>query len=134
MRRARRGLFSASRGSRPEQGDAVHARFEQEDLFRCVRGLRFFCWFAIALLAFSAFNAYLEAPDLFPKLLRIRAASMCLIAGVLFLLSTPMGRRRPRELALVFVLITALTFHALALAAPAQASVQYDRIDRKSVV
>jgi PAS domain S-box-containing protein len=129
MRRARRVLSSASRGSRSEQGDVVRARFEQEDLFRCVRGLRFFCWFAIALLAFSAFNAYLEAPDLFPKLLRIRAASMCLIAGVLFLLSTPMGRRRPRELALVFVLITALTFHALALAAPAQASVQYDRMN-----
>ncbi len=54
---------------------------------------------------------------------------MCLIAGVLFLLGTPLGRRRPRELALVFVLITALTFHALALAAPAQASVQYDRMN-----
>src|SRR5262249_51856591 len=127
MRRARQARSSPSRGS--EQGVVVREHFERAGLLRCARGLRFFCWFAIALLAFSAFNAYLEDPDLFPKLLRIRAASMCLIAGVLFLLSTPMGRRRPRELALVFVLITALTFHALALAAPAQASVQYDRMN-----
>ena len=128
MRRARGALSSAGRGPAPH-GDVVRERFEHEGLVRCARGLRFFCWFAIALLAFSAFNSYLEDADLFPVLLRIRAASVCLIAGVLFLLGTPLGRRRPRELALVFVLITALTFHALALAAPAQASVQYDRMN-----
>jgi PAS domain S-box-containing protein len=126
MRQAR---SSTRRGSGSAHGDVVRERFEQEGLLRCARGLRFFCWFAIVLLAFSAFNTYVEDPALFPKLLRIRAASMCLIAGVVFLLGTPMGRRRPRELALVFVLITALTFHALALAAPAQASVQYDRMN-----
>ena len=129
MRRARQALSSASRGPGSEHGDLVRERFEHDGLISCERGLRFFCWFAIVLLAFSAFNSYLEEADLFPKLLRIRAASACLIAGVLFLLGTPMGRRRPRELALVFVLITALTFHALALANPAQASVQYDRMN-----
>jgi two-component system, LuxR family, sensor kinase FixL len=128
MRRARGALSSAGRGTSAD-GTVVRERFEHEGLVRCARGLRFFCWFAIALLAFSAFNSYLEDADLYPVLLRIRAASVCLIAGVLFLLGTPLGRRRPRELALAFVLITALTFHALALANPTQASVQYDRMN-----
>jgi PAS domain S-box-containing protein len=107
----------------------LRERFQYEGLVRCRRGLRLFCWLAIALLAVSAVNSYVDERALFPVLLRVRVASMGLIAGVLFLLGTRLGRRRPRELALLFVLITGLTFHALALAAPAQAGVQYDRMN-----
>src|SRR5262249_54773074 len=87
------------------------------------------CWLAIALLAVSTFNSYVEERDLFPALLRVRVASICLLAAVLVVLGSGLGRRRPRELALLFVLIVGLTFHALALVAPAQAGVQYDRMN-----
>src|SRR5262245_139122 len=71
----------------------------------------------------------MEERVLFPVLLRVRLASACLIGVLLVLLWTPLGRRRPRELALLFVLVLGLTFHALAVAAPAQAGMQYDRMN-----
>jgi two-component system, LuxR family, sensor kinase FixL len=129
VRHGRRTLWGADRLPGLEHTDVVRERFHEEGLVRCGRGLRLFCWLAIALLAVSALNSYVEEPDLFPALLRVRVATMCLVAGLLVLLGSGLGRRRPRELALLFVLIVGLTFHALALVAPAQAGVQYDRMN-----
>src|SRR5262245_53721547 len=105
--------------------DAVRERFEIEGLARCRQGARFFCWFAIALLGLSALNSYADGPDAF----RIRLATIGMLAIVLFLLGSRLGRRRPRELTLLFVLVMGVMFHALALALPAQASEQYDRMN-----
>jgi PAS domain S-box-containing protein len=124
-----RSLVRPARRVRFRPGDSLLERFRSEGLVRCARGLRLFCWLAIALLAVSALNSYVEEPDLFPALLRVRVASMCLVGVVLVVLNTGLGRRRPRELALLFVLIVGLTFHTLALTAPAQAGVQYDRMN-----
>ena len=133
LRRARRvvssAVSSAARQPRIRHNDVLRDRFQFEGLLRCNRGTQLFCWLAIALLGVSLVNSYVEEKDLFPVLLRIRVTSMCLLAGVILLLNSRFGRRRPRELALLFVLITGLTFHALALAAPAQAGVQYDRMN-----
>jgi PAS domain S-box-containing protein len=128
LRRARRAVSSAADPTVRSDGD-LRERFLSEGLGRCARGLRIFCWLAIALLSVSAANSYVEEPEFFAALLRVRVASMLLIVVVLGLLRTRAGRRRPRELALLFVLITGLTFHALALTAPAQAGVQYDRMN-----
>ena len=128
LRRARRAVSSAADPTVRSDGD-LRERFLSEGLGRCARGLRIFCWLAIALLGVSAANSYVEEPELFVALLRVRVASMLLIVVVLGLLRTSAGRKRPRELALLFVLITGLTFHALALTAPAQAGVQYDRMN-----
>jgi PAS domain S-box-containing protein len=128
-RRARRTAFTALRRPRFQHDDTLRRSFQRDGLARCRRGARLFCWFAIALLGVSAIGSYMDEPDLFPALLGIRVASICLLAGVLFLLGSRVGRRRPRELALLFVLITGLTFHGLALAEPAQAGMQYDRMN-----
>ena len=129
MRHARLVASSPLRRADVHHADALRERFRQDDIVRCRRGVQLFCWLAITLLALSAFNSYVEEPVLFPALLRIRLVSMCLLGVVLVLLGTGFGRRRPRELALVFVLVLGLTFHALAVAAPAQAGVQYDRMN-----
>jgi PAS domain S-box-containing protein len=128
LRRARRAVSSAADPAVGSDGD-LREWFLSEGLARCARGLRIFCWLAIALLGVSAANSYVEEPELFGALLRVRVASMVLLVVVLGLLRTRPGRKRPRELALLFVLVTGLTFHALALAAPAQAGVQYDRMN-----
>jgi two-component system, LuxR family, sensor kinase FixL len=128
LRRARRAVSSAADPAVSSDGD-LRERFLSEGLGRCARGLGVFCWLAIALLGVSAANSYVEEPELFSALLRVRVASMLLLVVVLGLLRTRPGRKRPRELALLFVLITGLTFHALALTAPAQAGVQYDRMN-----
>jgi two-component system, LuxR family, sensor kinase FixL len=128
LRRARRAVSSAADPTVRSDGD-LRERFLSEGLGRCARGLRIFCWLAIALLGVSAANSYAEEPDVFAALLRVRVASMLLLVVVLGLLRTRAGRKRSRELALLFVLITGLTFHALALTAPAQAGVQYDRMN-----
>ncbi len=129
VRRVRRTLSTAARHRRSRHDAAVRRMFQRDGLVRCRRGARLFCWLTIAMLCVSAVGSYLDEPELFPALLRVRAASVCLLAGVLFLLGSRLGRRRPRELALLFVLVTGLTFHGLALAAPAQAGMQYDRMN-----
>jgi PAS domain S-box-containing protein len=129
LRRARSTVSSAGRLASLQYADALRERFHEEGLARCARGLRVFCWLAIALLTVSALNSYVEEPVLFRALLRVRVASMCLLAGLLVLLASRFGRRRPRELALLFVLVVGLTFHALALVGPAEAGVQYDRMN-----
>ncbi len=107
----------------------LRARFEDDGLARCRRGTRFFCSVSIAVLGLSAINSFGEAPEIFRALLRVRLAAVGLLAGLIFLLGAPVGRRRPRALALLFVLVTGLMFHALALADPAQAGEQYDRMN-----
>src|SRR5262245_4424330 len=109
--------------------DAVRERFEIDGLARCRQGARFFCWFAIALLGLSALNSYAEGPGTFHTVVRVRLAAIGMLAAVLFLLGSNLGRRRPRELTLLFVIVMGVTFHALALAMPAQASEQYDRMN-----
>jgi two-component system, LuxR family, sensor kinase FixL len=128
LRRARRVVSSAADPAVGSDGD-LRERFLSEGLEHCARGLRIFCWLAIALLGVSAANSYIEEPEVFGALLRVRFASMILLVVLLGLLRTRPGRNRPRELALLFVLVTGLTFHALALTAPAQAGVQYDRMN-----
>jgi len=128
LRRARRVVASAADPAVGSDGD-LRERFLSEGLDRCARELWIFCWLAIALLGVSAANSYVEEPELFGALLRVRFASMILLVVILGLLRTRPGRKRPRELALLFVLVTGLTFHALALTAPAQAGVQYDRMN-----
>ena len=108
--------------------DAARERFEIDGLARCRQGARFFCWFAIALLGLSALNSYAEGPGVFHTVVRVRLAAIGMLAVVLFLLGSPLGRRRPRELTLLFVLVMGVTFHALALAVPSEASEQYDRM------
>src|SRR5262249_18060544 len=88
VRHGRRAIWSADRLPGFEPPDVVRARFREEGLARCARGLRLFCGLAIALLAVSAFNSYVEEPALFPALLRVRATTMCLLAGLLVLLGT----------------------------------------------
>jgi len=127
--RARRAVSGAAWPGRRREGAALRDRFQSAELVRCGRGVRLFCWLAIALLAVSAVNSYFQEPALFVTLLRIRTASACLVGVLLALLRSRLGRRRPRELALLLVLVLALTFHALALADPGQADVQYDRMN-----
>src|SRR5262245_40017930 len=129
VRRARRAVSGAVRHPRFGHDTALRERFQYEGLVRCRRGVRLFCWLAIALLAVSAVNSYFQEPQLFLALLGVRVASMVVLGIILSLLASRLGRRRPRELALLFVLTLGLTFHALALAAPAQAGVQYDRMN-----
>jgi two-component system, LuxR family, sensor kinase FixL len=129
LRRARHTVSGAVRPLASPHEDAVRRRFEYDELVRCRRGARFFCWFAIALLGLSALNSFAEEPEVFRAILRIRIATVCLLGVVLFLLGSRLGRRRPRELALLFVFIMGLMFHALAVAVPAQAGEQYDRMN-----
>src|SRR5262249_6390927 len=83
----------------------------------------------IALLGLSVLNSYSEGPEVFHTVVRIRLAAIGMLAVVLFLLGSNLGRRCPRELTLLFVLVMGITFHALALALPSQASEQYDRMN-----
>ena len=107
----------------------MRERFEIDGLARCRRGTQLFCWFAIALLGLSALNSYTEETEIFHAMLRIRVATMGLLVALIAVLGSRIARRRPRELALLFVFIMGLMFHALAVAAPAQAGEQYDRMN-----
>jgi two-component system, LuxR family, sensor kinase FixL len=128
VRRAR-DLLSSIAPPPDVRDDGVRERFDIEGLARCRQGARFFCWFAIALLGLSALNSYAEGPDIFRMAVGVRLAAIGMLGVVLLLLGSPLGRRWPRELTLLFVLVTGVTFHALALAVPAEASEQYDRMN-----
>src|SRR5262245_32891330 len=94
-RRVRRAVSGAAWHARPRAGAALRDRFQSAELVRCRRGVRLFCWLAIALLAVSALNSYFQEPALFPMLLRIRTASAGLLGVLLLLLRSRLGRRRP---------------------------------------
>jgi len=129
LRRARLVVSAPARPCDPQHEDAVRERFEIDGLARCRRGTQLLCWFAIALLGLSALNSYTEETEIFHSMLRIRVATMGLLVVLIAVLGSRIGRRRPRELALLFVFIMGLMFHALAVAAPAQAGEQYDRMN-----
>jgi hypothetical protein len=92
--RARSAVSGAAWRGRPREGAALCDRFQSAELVRCRRGVRFFCWLPIALLAMSAVNSYFQEPALFTALLRIRTGSACLIGVLLVLLCSRLGRRR----------------------------------------
>src|SRR5262249_46594506 len=65
----------------------------------------------------------------FAVLLQIRIAGAACLMAIFLLLRSPVGMRRPRELALLFVLAMAGMMHALALQTGGQTSLQYDRMN-----
>src|SRR4029453_6370548 len=121
VRRAR-DLLSSIAPLPDVRDDGVRERFEIEGPARCRKGARFFCWFAIALLGLSALNSYAEGPDIFRMAVWVRLAAIGMLGIVLLLLGSRLGRRRPRELTLLFVLVMGVTFPPLRPPGPGEAS------------
>jgi signal transduction histidine kinase len=108
--------------------DTPEAHFEREGLERCRSGARFFCVFAIALLILSAIYSRLYEAEIFDSLLHIRVIALAAAVGIYWVLGTPRGARRPRQLAVALTLVIALNIVALAQWTGGQHSPQYDRL------
>ena len=112
-------------GGRPGRDDA----YEAEGLARCRRGLQVFCLFGLALLTASALDTYFADPDRFGVLFGIRIAGAAALVAIFVLLVSRFGERRPRQLALLFVVSMSAMMHALAVETGGQMSPQYDRMN-----
>lgn len=105
------------------------AEFTAEGLTRCRRGLQILCSFALALLMASAVDTWVADPERFAVLLEIRLLGIAALIVIFLLISSRVGERWPRALALVFLVAMSTTMHALAVETGGQASPQYDRMN-----
>jgi PAS domain S-box-containing protein len=109
--------------------DALLAQFAQEGTQRCRRGALIFCAFAASLLLLSAAYSFFSEPAIFAELLRIRVVTLAVVAAIAWLLATPFGARRPRELTLALMCTMSVCIQALATHTGGQLSPQYDRLN-----
>jgi PAS domain S-box-containing protein len=105
------------------------AEFAAEGLARCRRGLQIFCALTLALLAASAIESRVAEPGRFATLLQIRLAGAGVLIVIFALVSSQVGERWARVLALASLVVMATTLHALAVASGGQTSPQYDRMN-----
>lgn len=110
------------------ENDALRVQFARERLERCRRGAAVFCAFAAALLLLSAAYSRFSEPLISAALLYIRVTALAAVALVAWLLATPLGARRPRELTLALMAALSVCMHALAQDTGGQLSPQYDRL------
>jgi hypothetical protein len=107
---------------------SLTAEFLRQDRARGRNGARAFCQVGIVLLCVSEAVSYVvgePAATLFP----IRATAVVLLASILWLLATDLGRRRSRALALASVLVMAGAIEALAIHTGGPTSYQHDRLN-----
>jgi PAS domain S-box-containing protein len=120
-------LLGLLRGVRPTPRDAA-VEFLREGRWRCERGARAFCQGVIGLLCASAAVSY-AAGEPAAVLLPLRAAGGGLLVCILASLRSAPGRRRARELALLIVVVTAVTMELLAAHTGGPASNQHERLN-----
>jgi PAS domain S-box-containing protein len=119
---------SAAHVTGDHEDRALAARFALDGVARSWRGALLFCAFAAALLVFSAVFSRFAEPATFSTLLVIRAGTLAAIAVSAWALTTAVGRRRARELAIVLAVTMTVCLHELAQATGGQLSPQYDRL------
>ena len=105
------------------------AEFTADGLARCRRGLQIFCALTLALLVASAIESGVAEPGRFAALLRIRLAGAGALIVIFVLVSSRIGERWARALALASLVVMATTLHGLAVTSGGQASPQYDRMN-----
>jgi two-component system, LuxR family, sensor kinase FixL len=111
-----------------DQGELL-AQFARDGIQRSRRGAAIFCAFTAALLLLSAAYSRFSEPAIFAELLRIRVLALSGVAAIAWLLATPFGARRPRELAVALMCTISICIQALAQDTGGQLSPQYDRLN-----
>ncbi len=117
-------IFGALRAADP----SLTAEFLRQDRARGRNGARAFCRVAIVLLCASEAVSYAVGEPALAQL-AIRSTAAVVLAAVLWLLATNLGRRRSRELALASVLVMAGAIEALAIHTGGPTSHQHDRLN-----
>jgi PAS domain S-box-containing protein len=118
-----RNVFSAG------DSDRRRAAYHAESLASSYRGAAGLCIIPIVLIGASAIISYVVDPPGPSVILRIRLFGILVFGGVLLLLRTPLGQRRPRELGLLAMLLIGLILSALAPHTGGPASHEYDRMN-----